>query len=168
MTTPLTRRGAMAAAAAGLGATLPHQARAELADAPAVTVTPFLTFQGGAQKAIDLYLKTFGDAEVVAMERYTAAELPPNSIVEPGAVKFATVRLAGSRVFVIDSPLKHAWDFTPGVSLMVECQPAEVDRFAEQLADGGKVLMPIDEYPFAKRFGWVEDAFGVSWQLMAR
>jgi len=49
---------------------------------------------------------------------------------------------------------------------MVDCaSAAEVDRLFAALSDQGKTLMPLDAYPFARRFAWVNDRFGVSWQL---
>jgi predicted 3-demethylubiquinone-9 3-methyltransferase (glyoxalase superfamily) len=42
----------------------------------------------------------------------------------------------------------------------------EVDAYWKKLADGGKVLMPLDQYPFSERYGWTEDKYGLSWQVM--
>jgi len=74
--------------------------------------------------------------------------------------------LKGQKLFFFDSPMKHAFTFTPSISLMVDCDSAEeVDRLFTALSDQGKTLMPLDAYPFARRFAWVDDRFGVSWQL---
>ncbi|MNO02198.1 3-demethylubiquinone-9 3-methyltransferase [compost metagenome] len=62
--------------------------------------------------------------------------------------------------------MKHGFTFTPAVSLYVNCESeAESDRVYEALSQGGQVLMPLGEYPFSSKFGWVADQFGVSWQL---
>ncbi|MNP81219.1 3-demethylubiquinone-9 3-methyltransferase [compost metagenome] len=66
----------------------------------------------------------------------------------------------------IDSYVKHGFTFTPAVSLYVNCESeAEIDRVYAALSQGGQVLMPLGEYPFSSKFGWVADQFGVSWQL---
>lgn len=66
----------------------------------------------------------------------------------------------------IDSPVKHAFTFTPSMSIFVECEnDAELTRVFDQLAVGGKVMMPLNNYGFSTRFGWLADRFGVSWQL---
>ena len=66
----------------------------------------------------------------------------------------------------IDSAFDHKFNFTPAISLFVECESKEEQEFAyAALIDGGEALMPIDNYGFSKRFGWVQDKYGVSWQL---
>lgn len=57
--------------------------------------------------------------------------------------------------------------FNPAISLMVTCESAdEVDAKWEALSEGGRELLPLGEYPFNKRYGWVQDRYGLSWQLM--
>jgi len=65
-----------------------------------------------------------------------------------------------------DSPVKHPFSFTPSISIFVECEnEAELDEAFQQLSTGGQVLMPPGNYGFSTKFGWVNDRFGVSWQL---
>jgi predicted 3-demethylubiquinone-9 3-methyltransferase (glyoxalase superfamily) len=69
-------------------------------------------------------------------------------------------------VICIDSPVKHAFTFTPAMSLYAECESeAEFNAAFGQLSEEGTVLMPSDNYGFSRRFGWVNDRYGVSWQL---
>lgn len=66
----------------------------------------------------------------------------------------------------MDSPIKHEFTFTPAISLFVTCETeSEIDELFEKLSQGGGVLMPLDSYPFSKKFAWVADRYGVSWQL---
>ena len=52
------------------------------------------------------------------------------------------------------------------MSLWVECNDdAEQQRLFDRLSAGGTVYMPLDNYGFSTRFGWVGDPFGVTWQL---
>lgn len=56
---------------------------------------------------------------------------------------------------------------TPAISFFINCETKEeADYFWKGLSDGGKVRIPLDEYPFSKRYGWIEDRFGLSWQVM--
>ncbi len=66
----------------------------------------------------------------------------------------------------IDSPAAHDFTFTPAISLFVQCEnEAEIGRLYAALADQGTELMPLGSYGFSAKFGWVNDRFGVSWQL---
>lgn len=60
----------------------------------------------------------------------------------------------------------HNWDFTPAVSIYIECESEEqINHLYEKLIDGGEVAMPLDNYGFSKKYAWLVDKFGVSWQL---
>lgn len=62
--------------------------------------------------------------------------------------------------------LEHEITFTPAISLFVSCDTEdEIDRVVEKLSQAGIVSMPLAVYPFSKKFGWVQDKYGVSWQL---
>jgi len=124
-------------------------------------ITTFLMFEGDAEEAMGLYLSLFDDAEVVRLTRY-GAEGPGT----PGTVQHATFSLADQQFMCIDSPAKHEFAFTPSMSLFVQCRnEAELERLYAGLGEGGTELMPLGDYGFSRRFGWVNDRFGVSWQL---
>ncbi|MGW5097199.1 VOC family protein [Streptomyces nodosus] len=124
-------------------------------------VTAFLMFEGNAEEAMTFYVSLFDDAEVVSMTRY-GAEGPGKE----GSVQHATFSLAGQQLMCIDSPLKHDFTFTPAISLFVQCEnEAEIDRLYTALVEDGTELMPLGNYGFSTKFGWVNDRFGVSWQL---
>jgi predicted 3-demethylubiquinone-9 3-methyltransferase (glyoxalase superfamily) len=127
----------------------------------ATEITTFLMFEGRAEEAMTLYASLFDGAEIASIERYGAGEDGAE-----GTVKKATLRLPGQALIFFDSPVEHAFGFTPAISLFVDCgSEREVDELFAGLAEGGAVLMGLDAYPFSKRFGWVNDRFGVSWQL---
>lgn len=124
-------------------------------------ITTFLMFEGNAEEAMTFYVSLFDDAEVVSISRY-GADGPGKG----GTVQNATFSLAGEHFMCIDSPTKHAFSFTPSISLFVQCEnEAELDRLYAALADQGAELMPLGNYGFSTKFGWVNDRFGVSWQL---
>ena len=124
-------------------------------------VLPFLMFQGDAGPALDLYTSLFEDARVLELTRWGA-----DGAGAEGTVQGATFTIAGQVFRCFDSPPVHDFTFTPSFSVFVDVESAEeLDRLFAGLSDGGKVLMPLDAYDFSRRFGWVVDRFGVSWQL---
>lgn len=125
--------------------------------------TTFLMFQNGeAEEAMTFYVSLFEDAKVIDVAHYGPGEPGPE-----GTVKVARFTLAGTEYMTIDSFVKHAFAFTPSVSIYVTCDTEEeIDRLYAALSEGGGVLMPLDTaYGFSAKFGWVNDRFGVSWQL---
>jgi predicted 3-demethylubiquinone-9 3-methyltransferase (glyoxalase superfamily) len=125
------------------------------------TVTPFLMFDGVAEEAMNFYVSLFKGSEVSNVERYGPGEQGIG-----GSVKIADFILGGQHFRCIDSPIKHAFSFTPSMSIFVDCEDeAELDEAFKELSAGGEVLMPVGDYGFSAKFGWVNDRFGVSWQL---
>jgi predicted 3-demethylubiquinone-9 3-methyltransferase (glyoxalase superfamily) len=107
------------------------------------------------------YVSLFEGASVTGMRRYG-----PEGPGAEGSVIQATFTIGGQTFMCIDSPVKHGFTFTPAMSLFVDCDgEQEIDRLFAALSDGGQIFMPLDKYPFSRRFGWVSDKFGVSWQL---
>jgi predicted 3-demethylubiquinone-9 3-methyltransferase (glyoxalase superfamily) len=126
------------------------------------SVTPFLMFEGQAETAMSLYTSLFENSEIVEIERYG-----PDGPGTEGSVVKACFTLNGRRHYCIDSPAPHEFSFTPAMSLFVDCcDERELDRLFAELSKDGQLLMPLDTYPFARKFAWVADRFGVSWQLL--
>jgi predicted 3-demethylubiquinone-9 3-methyltransferase (glyoxalase superfamily) len=125
------------------------------------SITPFLMFDGVAEEAMRFYVSLFASSEIVSIQRYG-----PGGPGAEGSVQRAEFTLDGQRVMCIDSPVEHEFTFTPSISMFVDCDDeAELDAAFARLEPGGAVLMPVGEYGFSRRFGWVQDRFGVSWQL---
>lgn len=127
-------------------------------------LTPFLMFEGTAEEAMQFYVSLFRDSQVKRVERYG-----PDGPGAVGSVKLAEFHIVGQDILCIDSPVTHQFSFTPSVSLFVECESeVELDTLFGQLSDKGQVLMPVGVYGFSRKFAWVNDRFGVSWQLNLR
>ena len=123
-----------------------------------------LMFTGQAEKAIGFYAGLFDGSVVETIEHYG-----PEAADMAGQVVHARFQINGQLVMAMDSPPVHEFTFTPSSSFFVMCDSeAEVDRLYAALSEGGGVLMGLDAYPFAKRYAWVNDRFGVSWQLVFR
>ena len=124
-------------------------------------VATHLMFEGTAEEAMKLYVSLFPGSEIKDIERYG-----PGEPGKEGSVKLAAFTLGGHDLMCIDSPVKHAFTFTPSVSIFVDCESAaELEETYNRLSEGGKLLMPLDNYGFSTKFGWLQDRYGVSWQL---
>ena len=123
--------------------------------------TPFLMFEGRAEEAMNFYVSVFEGARIETIAHYGSGG--PG---REGSVVRATMTIAGQNVMCTDSPIKHGFTFTASTSFFIECEdPAEFDSLFGKLSDGGQVMMPPDDYGFSRKFAWVADKFGVSWQL---
>ncbi|PHB09973.1 hypothetical protein COE81_02570 [Bacillus wiedmannii] len=124
-------------------------------------ITTFLMFEGKAEEAMNFYTSLFDQSEIVNISRYDE-----NGPGKEGTVIHATFTLNGQEFMCIDSYVKHGFIFTPSMSLYVTCETEEeIETVFHKLAQDGSVLMPLGSYPFSKKFGWLNDKYGVSWQL---
>ncbi len=125
-------------------------------------IATFLTFQKeDAEQAMNFYVGLFDNSNIVNIKRW-GKEAPGKE----GTIMHATFNLNGKLFMCSDSPPIHNWDFTPAVSIYVECVDAiELEQLFTKLSENGKVMMPLGNYGFSKKFGFTEDKFGVSWQL---
>src|SRR3954451_5179916 len=114
---------------------------------------------GKAEEAMNLYVSLFADSRLEHVERF-------GDDADEAAGKHARLTIACREYTAMDSGGRHEFGFTPALSLAVECDDkGRLDAAFAALADGGEVLMPLGDYGFSAKFGWLNDRFGVSWQL---
>ncbi|TYR81836.1 VOC family protein [Priestia megaterium] len=124
-------------------------------------ITTFLMFSGTAEEAMNHYVSIFDQSEIINIIRYGA-----NEAGKEGSVMHAIFSLKGQVFMCIDNSNGDHHAFTPAMSLFVTCDTEkEIDYVFEKLSEEGTVLMPLAASPFSEKFGWVEDKYGVSWQL---
>ncbi len=125
-------------------------------------IRPMLMFAGRAEEAMNFYTELFEGSEIGFMTHYG-----PDYPGPKGQVVHATFTLSGQEFLAMDTgDVEHAFRFTPSISFYVTCDDeAEVDRLYAAITEGGSVMMELGQYPFAKKYAWVQDRFGVSWQL---
>ena len=129
------------------------------------SISTFLMFVGDqagkAEEAIKLYTSLFNDSEIISIERFSEGEGQPD-----GFIKVARFTINGVTFIASENTGNHQFTFTPSMSLFVECETLEeLETAYKTLSKNGQELMPLDDYGFSKKFGWVNDRFGVSWQL---
>ncbi len=126
-------------------------------------IIPHLWFDTQAKEAAEFYVSAFGDGKITM--NHTLHDTPG------GDAEVVGFELLGQPFMSISAgPL---FKFNPSVSFMVNFDPsknpeakADLDALWEKLSEGGKVLMALDKYPFSEHYGWVEDKYGLSWQLI--
>jgi predicted 3-demethylubiquinone-9 3-methyltransferase (glyoxalase superfamily) len=128
--------------------------------------TTFLMFVGDmagkAEEAMRFYTLLFPNSQIKSIGKYESDE--PGG--KKGMVKFAVFTLHGLDYMAIDSTAPHQFTFTPSISIFVQCDnEAELDNLYKKLSEAGRELMPLDNYGFSRKFGWVNDRYGVSWQM---
>jgi len=120
-------------------------------------ITPHLWFNKEAKEAADFYAALIPNSKI---RNITTLHNTPS-----GDCDIVSFELSGQAFMAISAgPL---FKFNPSVSFHVKCRTkGEVDAMWEKLSQGGKILMPLGAYPFSERYGWVEDKYGLSWQVM--
>ncbi|WP_424237005.1 VOC family protein [Bhargavaea ginsengi] len=126
-------------------------------------ITPFLMFQeANAEEAMNFYTSLFKNSEITSIVHY-GPDVPGG---EEGTVMLATFTLNGREFKCIDSSIRHQFDFTPSFSIFVDVDTEEeIDHLYSKLAEGGMELMALGNHGFSRKFGWVNDKYGVSWQI---
>lgn len=108
---------------------------------------PCLTIKGQTAEAGDFYISTFGEGKVTQTSPYVIM-----------------IELSGQKFMLLnDGPTAKP---TPAISFMVISEnEADTEQYWNKLIEGGKAMMPLDSYPWSPKYGWVQDKYGVSWQL---
>lgn len=136
-------------------------------------IIPNIWCNGNAKEAAEFYAATFPNSEVVATSYYpqTAEEgLADFQLDMAGKELTVDFEVAGFRFSLINADATFAPN--PQLSFFVNFDPArgqtkeQLDELWAKLSDGGQVLMSLDKYDWSEYYGWVQDKYGVSWQLM--
>ncbi len=126
-------------------------------------IVPHLWFDKEARESAEFYVSVFPESNITNI--HTIKGTPS------GDCDILSFELWGHPFMSISAG--PYFKINPSISFMVNFDPAQdaqvatrIDEIWNKLAHGGKVLMPLAEYPFSKRYGWIQDKYGVSWQLI--
>lgn len=131
-------------------------------------IVPYLWFDNQAEEAANAYASAFSSvgqaASIGHISRYGEATEEVSGIAS-GAVMTVEFELAGQKFIALNGGPQFS--FTPAISFFVSCETVEeVEGLWERLSPGGETLMALDSYPFSEKFGWLNDKYGVSWQII--
>lgn len=141
-------------------------------------IIPSLWFDRNCEEAMNFYVSTFSgisgdnkDSGIISIVRYEEGMQAPGTDQMLGKVLNGIFELEGYRFIALDGgPI---FKFNPSISFTINFDPSVIKNAREnldilwnKLSTGGKVMMELQKYPFSERYGWVEDKYGVSWQLI--
>lgn len=134
-------------------------------------IVPCIWSNAEADEAAAFYLSAFPNAEELRRSHYPTSGLADFQQSMAGDVLTIDVAIGEFRLTLLNAGSEFRPN--PMLSFILNFDPSQLpdaqgqlDALWARLLDGGEVLMPLDEYPFSKHYGWVQDRFGVSWQLM--
>ena len=127
-------------------------------------IVPCVWLDDQAKKAARFYTEVFPGGRVVAVSHFPASGENPSG-KPPGSVLTVDLEVAGQRFTLLNGG--PAFVLNPSISFFVHVDtPGEANQLFAALLDGGQALMPLGEYPWSERYGWVKDRFGVTWQVI--
>lgn len=128
-------------------------------------IIPGLWFDDTCEEAMNFYVSVFPDSKITSITYYPENAKDEHLQGMDGKVLNGQFELAGQQFSALDGG--SVFKFNPSKSFIVNCtSKEEVDNYWQKLSDGGTALMPLGTYPFSKWYGWVQDKYGLSWQIM--
>jgi predicted 3-demethylubiquinone-9 3-methyltransferase (glyoxalase superfamily) len=110
-------------------------------------ITPCLWYNGQAQEAAALYCSVFTDAKITAQSPIVTA-----------------INVSGHSITLLDGGPMYKPN--PSISFFYICEKEdELNKIWNAFSKEGTVLMPLDKYPWSEKYGWINDKFGISWQI---
>lgn len=126
-------------------------------------IVPFLSFVHNAEEAVDFYVSCFNNSKIF-LKNYYNSESAKASGFEEGSLLTCSFTLNNQEFIALNGGTD--FQFSAANSLFVNCESVEqADALWNNLMEGGKTLMEYKEYPFSKKYGWLQDRFGLSWQV---
>jgi predicted 3-demethylubiquinone-9 3-methyltransferase (glyoxalase superfamily) len=132
-------------------------------ESKAERIAPFLWFAYNAEEAMNFYISCFKNSQITSKSYYNE-EAAKASGQAKDSLMAASFTLNDQEFMVLNGG--PVFEFNPSISLFVNCETEqETDELWNKFSDEGRVLMEYKTYPFSKKYGWIQDKFGLSWQL---
>ncbi len=127
-------------------------------------IVPNIWFDNNAEEATDFYTNIFKNSKKKEVAYHDAASAQASGQPE-GSVLTTVFEIEGYEMMTVNGG--PTFKPNPAISFTVSVNSAEeIDRLWQELSPNGVVLMPLDSYPFSQKYGWIEDKYGFSWQLI--
>jgi predicted 3-demethylubiquinone-9 3-methyltransferase (glyoxalase superfamily) len=126
-------------------------------------ITPFLWFDNNAEEAANFYTSLFDNSSIFNITRYNE-ESAQASGQKPGTAMTIAFKLEGQSFTALNGG-PH-FKLNQSISFFVYCESeAKIEKIYKKLSEGGFIMMPLDKYDWSSKYAWVQDKFGLSWQL---
>ncbi len=122
-----------------------------------------LWFDTQAKEAAAFYASVFPDSKITHSSVLHGTPSGDCDVVSFDVMGHSFMAISAGPYFKINPSISFMVNFDPSQD---PDAPAHIDEIWNKLIDGGTALMALGEYPFSKRYGWVQDKYGVSWQLI--
>lgn len=127
-------------------------------------IVPCLWFDKNAEEAVSFYTSIFKSYKIGNINYYGKEGYEIHHM-EEGTILTIEFELEGQKFLALNGG--PVFKFNPSVSFFIGCNTKEeIDMLWSSLSEGGMILMPLDKYPFSERYGWLQDKYGLSWQIM--
>ena len=134
-------------------------------------IVPCLWFDKNCEEAMNFYVSVFKNSKIIHVQKYPDNVEDEHMKGMEGKVLTGIFELEGYRFMALDGgPI---FKVNPSISFFLNFDPSKdknarenLDNLWEKLSEGGKVLMPLQKYPFSAHYGWIQDKYGISWQLI--
>lgn len=126
-------------------------------------IIPHIWFDNEAKESALFYTSVFPNSKITNTTVLRNTPSGDSEVVSFDVMGFSFMSISAGPHFTPNPSISFMVNFDPSQDLDAKTR---IDEVWEKLVDGGKVLMPLDTYPFSERYGWVQDKYGVSWQLI--
>lgn len=126
-------------------------------------IVPHLWFDKEAKQAAEFYITVFPDSKINSIQTIHDTPSGDCDIVSFNVMGYSLMSISAGPYFKLNPSISFMVNFDPSKDTNAKTR---LDEIWNKLIDGGKALMPLQKYPFSEWYGWVQDKYGVSWQLI--
>ncbi|MBI4733313.1 MAG: VOC family protein [Rubrobacteridae bacterium] len=126
-------------------------------------IVPHLWFDKEAKEAADFYCSIFPNSKIINIGTLHDTPSGDSDVVSFKLWGYSFMAISAGPVFKFNPSISFMINFDPSLNEDAETM---IDEVWARLSEGGHALMPLDAYPFSKRYGWIQDKYGVNWQLI--
>ena len=126
-------------------------------------IIPHLWFDKEAREASNFYTSLFPESRITSTATLHNTPTGDSDIVSFELAGYQFMAISAGPLFKLNPSISFFLNFDPSIDKNAR---TNLDILWAKLSQGGKILMPLDKYPFSEHYGWIQDKYGLSWQLI--